>query len=131
MAGSQWRASPILGVRRVRQSAEYYRDVLGFSLDPVDGVFQPPGSPDGVYAIVKRADAWIHFQIRRSDAPVLQRSPMERDAYIYVQDVAALHQELVKRGAKVLVAPQQTPYGLLEMVVEDPDGYRIAFGEAQ
>ena len=29
------------GVGHVRQAAEHYRDVLGFSLDPVDGVFQP------------------------------------------------------------------------------------------
>ncbi len=58
------RISPVLGVKSVRKSAEYYRDVLGFSLDPVDGVFQPTlDEPDGVYAIVKKGDFWIHFQI--------------------------------------------------------------------
>lgn len=36
-------ASPVLGVANVREAAEYYRDVLGFGLDP-DDVFQP--SPD-------------------------------------------------------------------------------------
>ena len=46
MSPSPWRAAPILGVPRVRAAAEYYRDVLGFSLDPVDGVFQP--SPSGL-----------------------------------------------------------------------------------
>jgi len=56
-----WQASPILGVRQVRRAAEYYRDVLGFSLDP-DGVFQSsPDEPGGVYAIVKRPGAWVHF----------------------------------------------------------------------
>ena len=55
MAVTYSRVSPVLGVKRVRQAAEYYRDVLGFSLDPVDGVFQPsPEEPDGVYAIVKK-----------------------------------------------------------------------------
>ena len=49
-----WRASPIPSVRNVRQTAEYYRDVLGFSLDPLNGVFQPTADePGGVYAIVK------------------------------------------------------------------------------
>ena len=131
MVSSRWRVSPILGVTKVRQAAEYYRDVLGFDLDPNDGVFQPPGSADGVYAIVKRSDVWVHFQIRRSESPTTQRSPIERDVYVYVQDLSALHQELLNRGAKVLVAPQPTPYGLLEMVVEDLNGYRIVFGEAQ
>ena len=70
-----WRASPILGVPRVRQAAEYYRDVLGFTLDPVDGVFQPsPSEPDGVYAIVKRPGAWVHFQIRRGDPQERKRA---------------------------------------------------------
>ena len=66
MTDKRWLASPVLGVRRVRQAAEYYRDVLGFDLDPVDGVFQPsPDEPDGVYAIIKRPGVWIHLQIRR------------------------------------------------------------------
>lgn len=61
MTTMNWQASPILGVRQVRRAAEYYRDVLGFSLDP-DGVFQSsPDEPGGVYAIVKRPGAWVHF----------------------------------------------------------------------
>ena len=49
MSEPLWRASPVLGVRRVRPAAEYYRDVLGFNLDPQDGVFQPSADePDGV-----------------------------------------------------------------------------------
>jgi hypothetical protein len=70
MGGEQWQASPVLGVGNVRQAAEYYRDVLGFDLDPVDGVFQPSADePGGVYAIVKRSGIWIHFQIRRGEMP--------------------------------------------------------------
>jgi hypothetical protein len=47
-----WNASPVLGLRNVRQTAEYYRHVLGFDLDPVDGVFQPSvDEPGGGYAI--------------------------------------------------------------------------------
>ena len=50
--------------------------MLGISLDPVDGVFQPsPDEPEGVYAIVTRSSAWIHFQIRRG-ATITQRPQM-------------------------------------------------------
>jgi uncharacterized glyoxalase superfamily protein PhnB len=125
-----WQASPVLGVRYVRQAAEYYRDVLGFSLDPVDGVFQPsPDEPGGVYAIVKRAGAWIHFQIRRGESPRPPRSPFERDVYVYVDDVDGLHADLQRRGAKIHSPPQMAPYGIREMVVEDLNGYTLAFGE--
>lgn len=125
-----WRASPVLGVREVRRAAEYYRDVLGFSLDPVDGVFQPsPDEPDGVYAIVKRPGVWIHFQIRRDDLQERRRPAFERDIYLYVDDVDGLHADLRRRGAMILAEPHLAPHGLREMVVEDLNGYRLAFGE--
>jgi uncharacterized glyoxalase superfamily protein PhnB len=127
-----WKASPVLGVQQVRQAAEYYRDVLGFSLDPDDGVFQPsPDEPGGVYAIVKRRGVWVHFQIRRDAAPQAQRSAFERDVYLYVDDLDGLHADLRQRGARIQSAPQMAPHGIREMVVEDLNGYRLAFGELE
>lgn len=132
MTEREWRASPILGVRSPRRSAEYYRDLLGFSLDPVDGVFQPnPDEPGGVYAIVEREGVRVHFQIRRGDEAGLPRRPLDRDVYVYVADVEGLHAELVSRGARILQPPTTAPYGLREIVVEDLDGHRLAFGEAR
>lgn len=130
MNDPSWRTSPVLGVANVRQAAEYYRDVLGFSLDPVDGVFQPRGDePGGVYAIVKRAGVWIHFQIRRGEMPKRERPSYEGDAYLYVSDLDALHAELVQRGAHVTQEPRVAPYGIREIRVEDLNGYRLTFGE--
>jgi len=114
----------------VREAAEYYRDVLGFTLDPVHGVFQPsPDEPGGVYAIVKRPGAWIHLQIRRRDTAREKRPSFERDVYLYVDDVEGLHADLERRGARILSPPQLAPYGIREIVVEDLNGYRLAFGE--
>ncbi|MBA4106099.1 MAG: hypothetical protein C0485_10095 [Pirellula sp.] len=125
----EWSASPVFGVPSVREAAEYYRDVLGFGLDPAD-VFQPsPEEPGGVYAIVKRPGAWIHFQIRREKSPPRVRVKIELDAYVYVDDVDGLYADLQRRGAVVLQSPIVMPYGLREMVVEDLNGYRVAFGE--
>jgi uncharacterized glyoxalase superfamily protein PhnB len=124
------RVSPILGVKRVRQAAEYYRDVLGFSLDPLDGVFQPsPNEPDGVYGIVKKGDVWIHFQIRRDDISIRERHAIERDVYLYVDDIAATFAELTARGAKVICPPSTTPYGICEFTIEDLNGFRLTYGE--
>lgn len=116
MNSSQWRASPVLGVKNVRQAAEYYRDVLGFSLDPVDGVFQPtPDELGGVYGIVKREGVWIHFQIRRGELPQRTRQLMEGDVYLYVENLDALYAELVQRGAILLQVPRVAPYGIREI----------------
>jgi uncharacterized glyoxalase superfamily protein PhnB len=130
MSTDTWTVSPVLGVRQVRKTAEYYRDILGFSLDPVDGVFQPSADePGGVYAIVKRGGVWIHLQIRRGDLPERKRQSLERDIYVYVDDVDALYAELQRRGAVVIQPPRLAPYGLREIVVEDLNGYRLTFGQ--
>jgi len=114
----------------VRQAAEYYRDVLGFSLDPVDGVFQPtPDEPGGLYAIVKRGGVWIHFQIRRGDLPARERQSFEGDIYLYVDNLDAVYSDLKQRGASITQPPHRAPYGLREFRVEDLNGYRLTFGE--
>lgn len=124
------RVSPVLGVRHVRRTAEYYRDVLGFSLDPVTGVFQPSADdPEGVYGIVKSGAQWIHFQIRRDETPPVHRQPFERDLYLYVDDAEGTHDELVRRGATIIQPLCETRYGLREFVIEDLNGFRLAFGQ--
>jgi uncharacterized glyoxalase superfamily protein PhnB len=127
---AKWQAAPILGVRNVRQAAEYYRDVLGFSLDPVNGVFQPGADePGGVYAVVQRNGVRVHFQIRRGDLPERARQPLERDVYLYVAGLDELHADLQRRGADIIQPPRVAPYGLRELVVQDLNSYRLAFGE--
>ena len=127
---NSWRVSPVLGVRQVREAAEYYRDVLGFQLDPVDGVFQPSAAePSGVYAIVKRAGVWVHFQIRRGDLPERNRQSFERDVYLYVGDLDTLYLDLQRRGAVILEPPHFAPHGIRELVVKDLNGFVLAFGE--
>ncbi|MBX7131294.1 MAG: VOC family protein [Fimbriimonadaceae bacterium] len=130
MQTGSWTASPILGVRRVREAAEYYVSVLGFDLDPEFGVFQPEADdPQGVYAIVKREGVWLHLQIRRGEEPVRVRESIECDVYIYVPDVESLHAEFQERGANILRPPADQAYGLRDMVVEDLNGYRLVFGQ--
>jgi uncharacterized glyoxalase superfamily protein PhnB len=51
------------------------------------------------------------------------------DVYVYVDDVGALHEELVGRGAEILLAPTDTAYGMHEFRVRDPAGYVLAFGK--
>jgi uncharacterized glyoxalase superfamily protein PhnB len=119
-----------LGVPNVRQAAEYYRDVLGFDLDPIDGVFQPsPLEAGGVYAIVKRAGVWIHFQIRRGELSARQRPAHECDVYLYVTGLDEIYAELQQRGAAIRQPPQLAPYGIRELLVEDLNGFRLTFGE--
>ena len=49
------------------------------------------------------------------------------DAYIWVDDVDALREELAARQAKVVCQSPATPYHTREIEVEDCNGYRLCF----
>jgi uncharacterized glyoxalase superfamily protein PhnB len=58
-------------------------------------------------------------------APVL----LVTDVHVWVEDVDAFHEELVGRGADVILAPTDQGYGQREIRVRDPFGYILAFGK--
>ena len=124
------RVSPVFGVPNVRQAAEYYRDFLGFELDPHDGVFAPDSQdPSGVYAIVKLGNAWIHFRKAEADDLNLKKPAEGWDLYLYVNDIMAFRDELKRRGAKITCDIKLAPYGIAEIVIEDLNGRGVAFGQ--
>jgi len=114
--------APRFVVPDVVKAAEYYRDVLGFE---IVGFFRDPP----VLALVSRDDVEIHFG--RGEGSAAAGSPRGGDvldAYIWVGDVDVLAQELKKRGARIIEGPVDRDYGMREIVVQDPDGFRLAFG---
>ena len=116
--------SPEFIVPDVVAAAEYYRDVLGFQ---ILGYFADPS----VYAMVQRDAAVIHFG-KADDGAVPSSNQARRrglgiDAYIWVDDLHALHAELKGRGAKIIEGPVQRVYNCLELLVDDLNGFRLVF----
>jgi catechol 2,3-dioxygenase-like lactoylglutathione lyase family enzyme len=115
----------VLLVNDVGRALDYYRDRLGFEghaweLNPQH------------YGYASRDGCHVHFACFKDVAPQphSERIPPDMfDLYIYVDDIEALHAELVERGADVLNAPVETEYGLREIRVRDPEGYVLAFGK--
>ena len=115
--------SPQFVVPDVVAAAEYYRDVLGFR---ILGYFLDPP----VFAMVARDTAEIHFGKAENEAlpsPNVKRRSLGLDAYIWVNDLDPLYEELKGRGAKILEAPTLRVYKCYEMVVEDNFGFRLCF----
>jgi uncharacterized glyoxalase superfamily protein PhnB len=50
------------------------------------------------------------------------------DAYVWVDDVDALYDELRERGADLHGPPSTQGYGMYDFRVTDPHGYVLAFG---
>jgi catechol 2,3-dioxygenase-like lactoylglutathione lyase family enzyme len=115
--------NPHFVVPDVVAAAEYYRDVFGFTIHGL--FFEPP-----VFAIVGRDDVVIQFG-RVDDgevvAPNRKRREEALDAYVWVDDVDALHAELKSKAAKILEEPVLRFYKCYELVVEDLNGYVLVF----
>ncbi len=117
---------PVFLVDDVVETAEYYRDVLGFDIDFVYG--EPP-----IYGSVSRDDAIINFSLSeppgRRNSVSTQSAGNGVDAYIVVSDIDELYEELRLHGATVIVEPASQEYGMREFQVEDCNHYRIALAE--
>jgi catechol 2,3-dioxygenase-like lactoylglutathione lyase family enzyme len=115
----------VLLVDDVARAFDYYTRQLGFEGHKWE---QNPQH----YAYVQRGGCYVHFACFSGVAPRPNSEvvpPDMFDLYIYVDDVEALHAELVERGADILFAPLDTEYGLREIRVRDPFGYVLAFGK--
>lgn len=108
-------AATIFTVRDLAISVAHYRDILGFTV-----TFQY-GEP-AFYACLCRDEVSVHLRAGPRWAPG------NGAIAIFVQDVDALHGELLARGAKVLKPPQDYAYGMRDFDVADPDGNRLTFG---
>ncbi|MBV8513753.1 MAG: hypothetical protein JO260_00500 [Acidobacteria bacterium] len=62
-------------------------------------------------------------------APNRTRRGEALDAYIWVDDVEALHAELKAKGAKILEGPVLRFYRCYELVVEDAFGFCLVFSK--
>lgn len=116
--------APQFVVPDVVQTAEYYRDKLGFK---ILGYFAEPP----VFAMVGRDGVEIHFG--KADGEVRFNETLRRgvgsDAYIFVDDVHALYDEFTASGVEVIEGPVRRVYNCVEITVRDCNGYQLAFGE--
>lgn len=110
-------STTVMTVRDVLQARDYYRDKLGF-----DVAFEH-GTPT-FYVGLCSGKVDLHL-VAATETP---RQPGHGAAVIFVDDVDALHADLVKRGAKVLKEPKDYDYGLRDFDVADLDGNMIFFG---
>ena len=80
---------------------------------------------------MRRDDVIIHFGKSSTGRAVPGSAHRDEglDAYILVDDIEALAADLKTRGADILEGPVQRPYGRREIVVRDPNGFKIAFGQ--
>lgn len=119
--GQGQRSMPIIQVRDVDASADFYRDVFGFS---VAGKWN-------------NDDGSANFSIVQLDSITLGLSH-DADAtgtgenwaaYLYIADVAAFADHAIGQGAEPSRAMVEQFYGCRDIEFTDLDGNRICFGQ--
>ena len=117
--------APILLVRDVVASANYYRDKVGFAYDRFWG--EPP-----CFCILHRDG--VHLMLSQVSDPkyiVPHYKAVEKmwNVYYWVNDAQKFYEEVKKCGARIDYEIYDTPYGCREFGIQDLDGYDIAFGQ--
>lgn len=118
-------SAPQWVVQNVVETAEFYRDKLGFSI--VDYFAEPP-----VYAMVERDGLQIHFGKADNDQVQKSNLPLRKvgfDMYFWVKDIEALFNEYKASEVEISEGLTKRIYGNLEFSIIDCNGFKIVFGE--
>ena len=114
-------AIPVLQVGDSGAAAEFYCGRLGFTL--LSSWPSADTRRDPRYLTLVREGARLHvhsFQGAGAGTAAV---------YLFVDDVDALYAELRSRGVSVAAPPIDQEWGTREIVVRDPDGNVLTFGQ--
>lgn len=114
------RSMYVIAVQNLQDSARYYCDVLGFTINEVGD------------------DGWRIFErdgcsIMAGNCPDAPRAEDLGDhsyfAYLVVDDANSHHSMIVAKDAEVIKPLRDEPWGMREFAIKTIDGHRIMFGQ--
>jgi uncharacterized glyoxalase superfamily protein PhnB len=111
-------AIPVLHARASRAAEEFYCESLGFVQN---FAYRPSVGDDPCYMGLARDDIELHVSSFSGDGV------SGGVVFIGVENVDALHAELVGKGVTIAMPPTDQSWGNREMYVTDPDGNSIRF----
>ena len=121
------RATPVFLVNDVARSMRWYTATLSFQADPF------PETPPHQFCILRRDGVEIFLQLLEGYEKPDRYQDREGGAwsvYLSMQGVRELYSALSRMPDVPILEPlRRQPYGQLEFVIRDPDGYAIVFAE--
>jgi predicted enzyme related to lactoylglutathione lyase len=102
----------------LERSHRFYRHTLGLA------IYREFGSPDMPGMVFFLGNGLLEVSGRSADPPGKAMA-----IWMQVRNVQLEHERLLAAGVPVIRAPQQEPWGLVEMWIADPDGVRIVLVE--
>ena len=128
MSYSLSKLTPNLIVSNVERSAEFYRDVLGFSVQ-----MTVPEAPPFAFAIVTTGSVEVFLNSQESataEYPAFAGRPIGGTLTLFIEVVNIAEAYEALKGAVDVVMPfEKKWYGMTEFAFLDPDGYIITYAE--
>jgi hypothetical protein len=124
----QWSIAPYFIVDNVVDTANYYRDKLGFKYERFWG--EPP-----CFCMVRRNGVTImlsqleHAGAMRPNSIADTDNGACWDAYIWIDAADTLYAEFKSKGVMIARDICDQPYGCRDFDVLDCNGYRLCFGQ--
>lgn len=110
----------VLAVQDLRVSADYYRDVLGFTIHLVG---------DDGWLIFEREDCQIMAGHCPEAIPPKELGDHAYFAYLVVDDVSAYYREFASKNVDFIKHVRDEPWRMREFCIRTIDGHRIMFGQ--
>ncbi|MCL2065380.1 MAG: VOC family protein [Candidatus Cloacimonetes bacterium] len=119
---------PVLMVKDVVETIDFYKDILGFSV-----MSTVPDKEPYVFAMMNASNVYVLFQEEKSiqeEYPLLEKFSIGGTftLYIPVTDVNAIF-ERVKGKATIVKEMHKTFYGATEFAITDINGYVLVFSQ--
>ncbi|MCB1218058.1 VOC family protein [bacterium] len=125
LANTGVRSSPVFFVSDMQRSLDFYGRQMGFNVDDAYG--DPVCWCNACLGTAVLMLSQPQRAVERTAAQV--NDGYVWDAHIMVKDAQAYHNFIAANGVEILRPPSEAPYGMLEFVMRDPDGYSICFGQ--
>lgn len=109
----------VIAVHDLERSARYYRDVLGFEVREI-------GDPG--FRFFLRDECFIMAGECRDALSPEALGDHSYFAYLEVDDIAKLYDDLITKGVIVVRDLRTEPWGMREFGIRTVDGHRIMFG---
>ena len=110
----------VLAVQDLQESADYYRDVLGFTIHEIG---------DGGWRMFVRDSCRIMAGHCPDSIPASDLGDHSYFAYLVLDDIDAYYAEVDANKADVIKILRDEPWGMREFGVRTNDGHRIMFGQ--
>jgi len=118
--------SPTLAVRDMKQTIDFYKDVLGFKTGMM---FPDAQNPE--YADLSKDDM-VLMLIPAANCGLVAGEKLGTGVNFYLQidgDIDEYYREVKGKGARIISGIKDEPFGIRDFTVEDINGYQLTFNQ--